>query len=57
MKLNCPNCDAELELPEDIMIGEIISCPECGNDYEVYSVNGKEIKIKEAEPVEEDWGE
>ena len=28
--MNCPECDAALNIPEDAAVGEIISCPDCG---------------------------
>jgi len=55
--LNCPECDAELEIPEDVISGEIISCPDCGMDYEVEITEEGEIKLKPAEIEGEDWGE
>ena len=55
--MNCPECDAELNIPEDAAVGEIISCGDCGADYEIKHVSGDTIEIKEAETVGEDWGE
>ena len=32
----CPECEADLDIEEgEVDEGEVISCPECGNDYEV----------------------
>ena len=28
--MNCPECDAELNIPDDAAVGEIISCSDCG---------------------------
>ncbi|MBA4447729.1 MAG: lysine biosynthesis protein LysW [Nitrosopumilaceae archaeon] len=55
--MNCPECDAVLNIPEDAAVGEIVSCPECGADYEISKKEGSNIELKEAESVGEDWGE
>ena len=54
---NCPECDAELDIPNDAEIGEIISCPDCGADYEIAGKDETGVKLKQAETVGEDWGE
>lgn len=57
MKAKCPECDADLEIPEDVISGEIISCSDCGMDFEA-RVKGKgEVELKPAEIEGEDWGE
>lgn len=33
--MNCPECDATLNIPEDASVGEIVSCPDCGADFEI----------------------
>ncbi|GIU71329.1 MAG: lysine biosynthesis protein LysW [Candidatus Nitrosocaldaceae archaeon] len=55
-KVNCPECDAEIKVPDDAIEGEIITCPDCGANYEIAEIND-EVKIVEAESVGEDWGE
>jgi alpha-aminoadipate carrier protein LysW len=46
----CPECESDLDLEEDeVDEGEIVSCPECGTDFEVVTVNPLELK-----PVEEE---
>lgn len=55
--MNCPECDAGIEVPDDAMVGELISCPDCGADYEISGKNGSDVEIKQAETVGEDWGE
>ena len=48
--LYCPECETSLDVEEDeVDEGEVISCPECGLDFEVATVNPVELK-----PVEED---
>ena len=51
----CPECDDELNIPEDHMVGEIITCMDCGMAYEISNV--EPVEIKQAETVAEDWGE
>ena len=55
--MNCPECDAELKIPEDAAVGEIVSCGDCGADYEISKKDGNTVEIKEAETVGEDGGE
>ena len=49
----CPVCGAEIVLDDDIEIGEIIACDDCGSELEV---TGKD-RLQEAPQEEEDWGE
>ena len=46
--MNCPECDAKLNIPEDAAVGEIVSCPDCGADYEISKKEGSNIELKEA---------
>jgi alpha-aminoadipate carrier protein LysW len=55
MIANCPECDAEITLPEGTVVGEIIVCPECGAELEVVSLDPPELAL--APEVGEDWGE
>ena len=55
--MKCPECDAELNIPVDAAVGEIISCGDGGAAYEISKKDGSTIEIKEAETVGEDWGE
>jgi len=57
MKAKCPDCDAELEVPTDVMQGEILSCPGCGLELEVKEINGESINLQELLIEGEDWGE
>lgn len=51
----CPECDTNLDIEEDDMDeGEIVSCPECGSDFEVTTVNPIELKPVEEEGYEDD---
>jgi alpha-aminoadipate/glutamate carrier protein LysW len=51
----CPECDADFDLPEDVEEGEITECPECGAELEVVSVDP--VKLDPAPQEQEDWGE
>ncbi|GAB4437385.1 MAG: lysine biosynthesis protein LysW [Anaerolineae bacterium] len=51
----CPECAADVALPDDVMEGEIVQCPDCGIELEVTSVNPPEVEVAPEE--EEDWGE
>jgi alpha-aminoadipate carrier protein LysW len=56
-RMNCPECDATIKIPDDASVGEIVSCPDCGADFEIASKNGDACELKHAEKVGEDWGE
>ncbi len=55
VKVKCPVCGEEVEVPDDALPGEIIE-HDCGAVLEVVRENG-EIKLKLFEEVGEDWGE
>lgn len=51
---SCPECEASIEL-QNVMVGEIVVCPDCGVDLEVTSLEPLELELAPME--EEDWGE
>jgi alpha-aminoadipate carrier protein LysW len=51
----CTECEAEIELESSVEVGEIIQCPDCGQDLEVIGVDPPELAPAPEE--EEDWGE
>lgn len=51
----CPECDGEVEIPNDAMENELLSCAECGIELEIMSLNPLALEL--APKVEEDWGE
>ena len=57
MKARCPECDAEVKIPDDVIIGEIVSCPDCGQELEIVEITNGSVKVKAAEVGGEDWGE
>ena len=52
----CPECEGDLDIEEDeVDEGEVVSCPECGTDFEVVGVEPLELtKVEEEEDDEED---
>ncbi len=53
----CPECDAKLNILDDVVIGEILSCPDCGLELEVKQLEGDQVELQELEIEGEDWGE
>jgi alpha-aminoadipate carrier protein LysW len=53
----CPECENNLDVEEEeVDEGEVISCPECGTDFEVVTTTPLELKAVE-EGYEEDENE
>jgi alpha-aminoadipate carrier protein LysW len=51
----CIECGAELNVPSDVMQGEILPCADCGAELEVISLDPLTVDLA---PMEmEDWGE
>ena len=57
MKGKCPECDGDLSIPDDVIAGEIISCPDCGMDFEANMKDNGRVELRSAEIEGEDWGE
>lgn len=57
MNTNCAECDAGIAVPADAIVGEIVSCKDCGTEYEVAEITGGSAVLKPADQAEEDWGE
>lgn len=56
VSLLCLECDAVLPIPVDSVQGEIVSCPDCGQSYELQNSDGI-LSLKVAETIGEDWGQ
>ena len=51
----CPECETNLDIDEEeVDEGEVVSCPECGSDFEVITVNPIELKPVEEEEIVDD---
>jgi alpha-aminoadipate/glutamate carrier protein LysW len=54
----CPECETDLDLEEDeVEEGDVVSCSECGSDFEVVTVNPLELNKVSDEDDEEEEGE
>jgi alpha-aminoadipate/glutamate carrier protein LysW len=55
----CPECENNLDIEEEeVDEGEVISCPECGTDFEVVTTSPLELKaVEEGYEDEEDLQE
>ena len=41
----CPECESDLDIDEDeVEEGEVVSCAECGTDFEIVTTNPIELK-------------
>jgi alpha-aminoadipate carrier protein LysW len=43
-KITCPDCGAEIVKNEDIAVGDIVECQECGTEVEILSLEPLEYK-------------
>lgn len=57
MSINCVDCGASINIPDDAISGEIIGCPDCGLDYVVVDDGSGSLSIQELMIEGEDWGE
>jgi len=54
VNVECIECGKSIDVSE-AEEGELITCPECGTEMEVVSLNPPTLEA--APPEEEDWGE
>lgn len=57
MDENCIDCGANLAVPNDCLIDEIIGCPDCGLDYVIIQDENGGKNLEELTIEGEDWGE
>jgi alpha-aminoadipate carrier protein LysW len=51
----CPECETNLDIDEEeVDEGEIVSCPECGSDFEIVTVSPIELKPVEEAAIDEE---
>ena len=56
--VTCPVCESDIDVdPEEVDEGEIVSCPECGTDFEVVTTSPLELKAVEEGYEEEELQE
>lgn len=50
----CPECENNLDLdPEDLDEGDVVSCDECGSEFEVITVSPLELnRVVEKEEID-----
>jgi alpha-aminoadipate carrier protein LysW len=53
----CPDCEAAIEVADDAMAGEILSCPDCGLDLEIKGMSVQGVELEKLAIEKEDWGE
>lgn len=53
----CPVCDAQVSLPQDTEVSEIIACPECETRLVVEEAGNAGVVLTQAPEIEEDWGQ
>ena len=51
----CVECGAEVDLADDVEVGEIVDCGTCGSELEVVEVDPVVLEV--SPELEEDWGE
>ncbi len=51
----CPECENDLDLdPEELEEGDVVSCAECGTDFEVVTTEPLELAVVVNEEDEDD---
>lgn len=52
----CPVCAGAVDVPGDVILGELLDCGECGSELEVTRISPS-VEVTEAPMAAEDWGE
>ena len=55
MNIKCLSCQSEVLLKENILLGEVVNCSDCGTDFEV--IQTQPLQLGALPEIEEDWGE
>jgi len=55
MTIECVECGAQLSLPPNVLVGEILPCSDCGVELEILSLEPLQVDLAPQEM--EDWGE
>jgi alpha-aminoadipate carrier protein LysW len=54
-EISCMECGAVVLAGEDLIMGEILECSDCGVELEVVQLSPLTVEL--APEIEEDWGE
>lgn len=54
--MRCPVCGLDVEIPRDVLPGEVIE-HDCGATLEVIGDRQGRLSLRVLEGIEEDWGE
>ena len=57
MEYDCPVCGESVNVPDDVIEGEIVECETCGSALEVGFDDRGNVILMVAEEIGEDWGE
>lgn len=55
VSVECSVCGGSLDIPSDVIVGELIDCGDCGAELEVTAL--QPVTVTEAPMTAEDWGE
>lgn len=55
MTVSCVICEGKITVPENVMIGEVVICGDCGSELEIVGLDP--VILAEAPEIQEDWGE
>lgn len=54
-QVECVECDVNVQLEDNLEVGEIVTCGECAVELEITGIDPVTAEL--APEVEEDWGE
>ena len=54
--LECSVCGGSLDIPADVLLGELLDCGDCSSELEVTAIEPT-VEIREAPMAAEDWGQ
>ena len=50
----CPECESDLDIDEEeVEEGEVVSCAECGTDFEIVTTNPIELKTVDDDDLDD----
>jgi alpha-aminoadipate carrier protein LysW len=51
----CPECESDLDFEEDeVDEGEVVSCPECGTDFEVIAIEPLQLSRVDEDVIDDE---